>query len=69
MERETLRVRYRCWARRFDEEIPLTALRVLPAYSVIPRWRDALTIGSHIEVGHSGVETWGYLLAIPVQGA
>jgi hypothetical protein len=45
-----VRVSYRCWGPRFDEDIALDTLRVLPPYSVVPRWRDALAVGSHVEI-------------------
>ncbi len=45
-----VRVSYRCWGPRFDEDIPLASLRVLPPYSVVPRWRDALAVGAHVEI-------------------
>lgn len=39
----------RCWGHRFDEDLSLASLRVLPAFSVVPRWREALAVGCPLE--------------------
>lgn len=39
----------RCWGRKFDEDLSLSSLRVLPPYSAVPRWRAALALGSPLE--------------------
>jgi len=45
-----VRVSYLSWGRRFDEDLSLDSLRVLPAYSVVPAWRETLSVGSHVEI-------------------
>lgn len=45
-----VRVSYLSWGPRFEEDILLNAMRVLPAYSVVPAWRETLTIGSPVEI-------------------
>jgi hypothetical protein len=45
-----VRVSYLSWGRRFDEDLSLDSFRVLPAYSVVPAWRETLSVGSHVEI-------------------
>ena len=45
-----VRVSYLSWGKRFDEDLGLDSLRVLPAYSVVPAWRETLAVGSQVEI-------------------